>query len=480
MRRNKSSKTEDNVLNKDIDVKKKRLIRKRNNYDDNSDDVIRKNKKTKKFSLNIQNTEEDDFIKVFNCFNQKNIINNTKKSNSLATFTIDIYLLYSNSLKLEDDFVPVNKLNEIIIKKQSSSNEIYVNDFDEDFLNKHLLSLSIIRNINKMTDFKFNILNFIPICKFKFNSFDIICENSSLSIGKIWLLPNLEFLGLWESLEFSINVKEELLDYCNASLKFSNSRVNHKIISYNRLIILLGEPGCGKTSLAKAFSQKLSIKHVGDYKCYKLIDINSQFLLSEYYSQSGKLLTILFQKLKELSIINFDTFYIILIDEIESMLTSRDLHSNNSNEPLDSLRAVNVILTHLDQIKLFENILIITTSNFSEMLDTAFLDRADLKFIIKQPSLKGIYKIYMTCINELIKKNLIPKINFSCVNEKFSFNKLIFKLCKESVGLSGRLLRKLPFLAYCKLDVFTIENFLLVLINEIRLYKENRNDYFAD
>ena len=71
-------------------------------------------------------------------------------------------------------------------------------------------------------------------------------------------------------------------------------------------------------------------------------------------------------------------------------------------------------------------------------------------------------------------------MNFSCLNEKTTFNNLIFKLCKDSDGLSGRLLRKLPFLAYCKLDVFAIKNFLLVLLNEVRLYKENKNDYFAD
>ena len=481
MSKNKSSRNPHD--NNDFDSTRKRLIKKRNNatYDDGH--LIVQSKKLKKYSLRIaknNNSNEADFetfYKTFNSFKEKNVLNKS------SDFTVDTCIFYTKALAIADDFVTTLecKLEEfvaqIISSKTDNNDEIYISEFNDVFFKENnLFSITITRN--KSLETSSNTFNFIfvPICAFKYSLFDIIFEKSCLSVGKMWLLPNKEFNGLWESLEFSSDVKEELLDYCNASLKFSNSQVNHKIISYNRLIFFHGSPGCGKTSLAKAFSQKLSMRYIGDYKCYKLIDINSNFLLSEYYSQSGKLLTLVFQKLKELSSCSSDTFYIVLIDEIETLLTSRDLHASNSNEPLDSLRAVNVILTQLDQIKKFKNILIIATSNLSEMLDSAFLDRADLKFYIKQPSLKGIYKIYMACINELIKKNLLPMFD----TNMSMFNKLMYKLCKESGGLSGRLLRKLPFLAYCKLDSLNIETFIVTLLNEIKLFKENKNTHFAD
>jgi hypothetical protein len=511
MNKNKSSRNvqhADNELNNNnnnnnkTDSTKKKLIKKRNiaSYDDPNN-----NKKLKKYNLrnqnkNLKNNKHDnenyqEYLNIFNIFKAHNLKNN---NNNNANYIIDVYLLYNDTLKTTtsaDNFISLieTNLKELVTKSLVSSidnnnnNELYINEFDENFFkDQNLLSLKISRNKNENQiksvekSFKFN---YIPISNFKYDPFDIYYEKSSLIIGKVWLLPNLEYHGLWESLEFSIGVKEELLDYCNASLMFSNSQVNQKIISYNRLVLFYGEPGCGKTSLATAFSQKLSIKCAGEYKCYKLIDINSNFLLSEYYSQSGKLLTLVFQRLKELANSYPDTFYIVLIDEVETLLTSRDLHSSNTNEPLDSLRAVNVILTQLDQIKKFKNILIITTSNLSEMLDSAFLDRADLKFFIKQPSLKGIYKIYMTCINELMKKNLLLSINFTeddSDGDIMRFNKFMFKLCKESEGLSGRLLRKLPFLAYCKLNLFKIDCFLLALLNEIRIFKENNNNFFAN
>lgn len=464
--------------------------------------------------INIEERFLNYLIKQREFNNRFNSIDNFDYTIDVFTKYIEKNANYSN-IKLFEA-----KLNEYlthIIPLQGSLNndtEIYVNEFNDILVNDfNLVSITITKNKNENNSKKLSFeltkrkgvkfieknsfkFNYIALCSFRSLPFDIIYEKSSIIIGKTWILPNIEFNGLWENLEFDMTVKDELLDYCNASFRFHNSNVNNKIISYNRLILFYGEPGSGKTSLARSFSQKLSIKCIGNYKCYKLIEINSNFLLSEYYSQSSKLLTIAFQRFKELSIENANIFYIILIDEIETLLISRDLNSMNINEPHESLRAVNVILTQLDQIKNYKNILIITTSNLTELLDQAFLDRADLKFFIKQPSLKGIYKIYMACINELIKKELLVGFNFNkpivisssmlvssiesntcgALNQD-KFNKIMYKICKESEGLSGRLLRKLPFLTYCKIDINTIENFLHFLLLEIRIAKQVMN-YF--
>lgn len=49
------------------------------------------------------------------------------------------------------------------------------------------------------------------------------------------------------------------------------------------------------------------------------------------------------------------------------------------------------------------NVVILTTSNVTEKIDLAFVDRADIKQYIGPPSEKGIYNIYFSCLEELMK-----------------------------------------------------------------------------
>ena len=100
------------------------------------------------------------------------------------------------------------------------------------------------------------------------------------------------------------------------------------------------------------------------------------------------------------------------IDEIESIVGSRE-RSISSNEPQDSIRVVNVLLTQLDRLKLYPNVLLLATSNFSDSLDGAFVDRADIVLGVPQPSALGIYAILCDSIKELCKiKLIIPEIYF--------------------------------------------------------------------
>ena len=51
----------------------------------------------------------------------------------------------------------------------------------------------------------------------------------------------------------------------------------------------------------------------------------------------------------------------------------------SGSEPSDAIRAVNALLTQIDALKRFTNVMLLATSNVTEAIDLAFVDRADIK-----------------------------------------------------------------------------------------------------
>lgn len=84
----------------------------------------------------------------------------------------------------------------------------------------------------------------------------------------------------------------------------------------------------------------------------------------------------------------------------------------SGTEPSDSIRVVNAVLTQIDQIKCYSNVLILATSNMTQTIDLAFVDRADIKQYLGLPSVPAIYKIYMSCLEELMKVLLFMIIDY--------------------------------------------------------------------
>ncbi|KAK2559713.1 Pachytene checkpoint protein 2-like protein, partial [Acropora cervicornis] len=209
-------------------------------------------------------------------------------------------------------------------------------------------------------------------------------KNCKLAIHVFQLHDDEDFHGVWDSLIFDSDVKAQLINYATTTLLFSDRGVN-------------SPPGTGKTSLCKALAQKLSIR----YSYGQLIEINSHSLFSKWFSESGKLVMKMFQKIQE------------LIDDKDALvesLTAARKSAMQGQEPSDAIRVVNALLTQIDHIKRFPNVLVLTTSNVTGAIDLAFVDRADIKQYIGLPSVNAVFSIYHSCITELMRVGIISPV----------------------------------------------------------------------
>ncbi|XP_046389216.1 pachytene checkpoint protein 2 homolog [Ischnura elegans] len=304
---------------------------------------------------------------------------------------------------------------------------------------------------------------------------EVMEADDDITAANHWILPSSDFHGLWESLVYDSSIKDNLLNFVETTLLFSDKEVDTNIVSWNRVVLLHGPPGTGKTSLCKALAQKLSIRLSERYRHGQLVEINSHSLFSKWFSESGKLVMKMFEKIRDL-IDDKEALVCVLLDEVESLAHARKA-SMSVSEPSDSLRVVNAVLTQIDQMRRYPNVLVLTTSNLTNAIDLAFVDRADIKQYIGLPSSLAIYKIYHSCINELLRvgiitshEKLFPMRSLQLAkfeeNDATRLSIQLLNIARASEGMSGRTLRKIPFLAHAHFiqsPVVTLEDFLKAL-----------------
>ncbi|THC97117.1 hypothetical protein EYZ11_003380 [Aspergillus tanneri] len=260
-------------------------------------------------------------------------------------------------------------------------------------------------------------------------------------------LPSKELDGLWESLQFDEPLQSTLLRAITRMVSFSSRKLNKWTINWNRLVLLWGPPGTGKTSFWHV---------VQNYLCSILV------------SKAIESVEILLEEEE-------DTFVYVFVDEVETLAARRE-RALAGSEPFDAVRAVNALLTGLDRLKHHCNVIVVCTSNLITAL--AFLDRVDIKQFIPHLSNRTIYGVYKECLEELSRCGIIGGASFDVVqvnpDDPFtalqyvesptenltipSFDEMLLNYqmfadavpkqladaACESVGLSGRTIRRLP------------------------------------
>jgi hypothetical protein len=233
-------------------------------------------------------------------------------------------------------------------------------------------------------------------------------DDEELTACETLSLPHRSLDGLWESLILPLSMKRNLLEYAYSALLFSDRCVSSHIISWNRVVLLHGQPGTGKTSLCRALAHKLAIR-MGDRfpSGGHLLEIHAHSLFSKWFSESGKLVSKLFARIREMVEDDPDALVCVLVDEVESLAAARAGGGGSSGEPSDAIRAVNALLTSIDRLKRYPNVIIMTTTNITGSVDVAFVDRADIKQYIGLPILEARYEILRSCCVELMRVGIV-------------------------------------------------------------------------
>jgi len=143
-----------------------------------------------------------------------------------------------------------------------------------------------------------------------------------------------------------------------------------------RGILLWGDPGNGKTLIAKAIAHEVNAH---------FIPVSGPDILDKQFGQSEHNLRDIFEEAKVYQP------SVIFIDEIDSIAHTR--YSGESSKWFSTL--VNQLLALMDGISDFGNVTVLASTNRPDLLDAALLrpGRFDYKLEIRKPTLPGCKKV---------------------------------------------------------------------------------------
>jgi SpoVK/Ycf46/Vps4 family AAA+-type ATPase len=240
----------------------------------------------------------------------------------------------------------------------------------------------------------------------------------------------------WDAIIVPAGVKERLLAQALLTLRHGRKLATLAGLPHG-LIVLAGPPGTGKTTLARGLAQvaALALAREG---ATTLVEINPHAFPSDMLGESQRnIMRLLTDTIPEIAARRPHT--VVLIDEVESFAVRRQSASFETN-PVDVHRATDAVMLGIDEVaRKLPAVLFVTTTNFIDAIDEAFLSRADLVMHFALPDPGTIAKILHDSLAELAVQwpELKPLLQQDEIEQ-------LATLCS---GWSGRQVRKLVLAA---------------------------------